>query len=81
MTSIKKRLNRIKNNPKNIRFGELVSLLESYGFYEARSKVSHRIFVHPSWDGILTLQNIKGKAKPYQVKQAIKAIEEVKHEE
>ncbi|OCC16579.1 toxin HicA [Dissulfuribacter thermophilus] len=80
MTTYDKRLERIKRNPKDVKFTDLVSILLHYGFVEVRSKGSHRIFKHPSWNGILTLQEIRGKAKPYQVRQAIKAIEEVKHE-
>lgn len=80
MTRILKRLKKIERNPNSVRFHELISIIESYGFTQTRSKGSHKIFEHPFWDGILTLQEVKGKAKPYQVKQAIKAIKEVINE-
>ena len=38
-------------------------------------KGSHKVFTHPLWNGRLTMQSVKGKAKSYQVRQALKAIE------
>ena len=36
---------------------------------------SHHIFVHPNIPELLNLQNVKGKAKAYQVKQLLQLIE------
>ena len=40
-----------------------------------KGKGSHFIFTRPGVDELLNFQNIKGKAKPYQVKQLINIIE------
>jgi len=72
-----KRLEKIRRNPRNVKFRELVSLLQAFGFTLERISGSHYIFTHPAWDGILNIQDRKGEAKPYQVRQAVRAIEEV----
>jgi len=36
---------------------------------------SHHIFLHPDLPELVNLQNVKGKAKPYQIKQLLKIIE------
>lgn len=77
MSSKWKRLERLKRNPRNVKLRDLVSLLKAFGFSLERVTGSHHIFTHPKWDGILNIQDRGGEAKPYQVRQAIKAIEEV----
>ncbi len=52
----------------NIDFSEFRRLVELFGFKE-RIKGSHHIFTKEGVDEILNLQESKGKAKPYQVKQ------------
>jgi len=36
---------------------------------------SHHIYMHPDIPKLINLQNIDGKAKPYQVKQLLQLIE------
>ncbi len=36
---------------------------------------SHHIFIHSNIPELLNLQNVKGKAKPYQIKQLLQLIE------
>jgi len=38
---------------------------------------SHKVFTHPQWDGRLTMQEHRGKAKAYQIRQALRAIKEI----
>ena len=40
-----------------------------------RIKGSHHIFTHQSISELLNLQNVKGKVKPYQIKQLLQLIE------
>jgi predicted RNA binding protein YcfA (HicA-like mRNA interferase family) len=61
---------------KNIRFTEVVALAEGYGFSLTRISGSHHIFSHPQVSELLNLQPVKGKAKPYQVRQLILLAEE-----
>jgi len=65
----------LKENPKNVRFEELCRAAELFGFKFRGGKGSHRIFVREGIREMLNLQNVKGKAKPYQVRQFIKIIE------
>lgn len=53
----------------NIVFGELCSLLRTFGFTE-RIKGDHHIFMRQEIAEIINLQPLRnGKAKPYQVRQ------------
>ena len=64
--------------PTNIRFQDLAAICEHY-FGEARDSGSHKIFKTP-WpdDPRVNIQRgADGKAKPYQVRQVLKAIEEL----
>jgi len=76
MTTIHDIIERMKQNPKGIRFHDLCKVCDSY-FGEARmSASSHRIYKTP-WKGDprVNIQNNHGKAKAYQVKQVLMAIE------
>ncbi len=73
---IKKKLfNKLLSGSKNIRFLEATACAESFGFCLDRINGSHHIFVHQDIPELLNLQNVKGKAKPYQVRQVLKALE------
>ena len=64
-----------------IRFADLCRVCDNY-FGRARQKgSSHWIYKTP-WRGDprVNIQNAKGKAKAYQVKQVLKAIERMEHE-
>ena len=45
------------------------------GFRLDRISGGHHIFLHPDLPELINLQNVKGKAKPYQIKQLLKIIE------
>lgn len=65
----------IKYNPKDVRFERICNIAESFGFRFRGGKGSHRIYVREGIKELLNFQSVKGKAKPYQVKQFIKIIE------
>jgi len=46
-----------------------------FGFRLDRINGSHYIFEHPDLAGLINLQDVKGKAKQYQVKQLLRFIE------
>ena len=50
--------------------------MEAFGFALARVSGSHHIFERSGIPELVNLQSRKGKAKPYQVKQFLKLIEE-----
>lgn len=60
---------------RNIRFGEMVTLVEAFGFRLSRISGSHHIYVHPDVRELVNLQEIGGKVKPYQVRQFIRLVE------
>ena len=68
----------MRKNPKNIRFQDLCKVCDYY-FGEPRQKgSSHRIYKTP-WPGDprVNIQNHKGMAKAYQVRQVLKAIDKL----
>jgi len=75
MTKKKDIYQRLKNNPKNVRFEELCKAAEIFGFKFRGGKGSHRVYVREGIKEILNFQNVKGKAKPYQVRQLLKVID------
>ncbi len=81
MGKIKDILKQLKNNPTSIRFTELCKVCEHYFGEAQQSGSSHRIYKTP-WQGDprVNIQNSKGKAKAYQVKQVLKAIERLEVE-
>ena len=75
MADIEDILKQMKRRPKGIRFNDLSKVCE-YFFGEPRqSGSSHKVFKTP-WQGDprVNIQNAKGKAKPYQVRQVLQAI-------
>ena len=77
MDGIEKIIDQMKQNPKGVRFNDLKKVcLHFFGNPRQRGS-SHCVFKTP-WPGDprVNIQNHKGKAKPYQVKQVLLAIEQ-----
>jgi hypothetical protein len=58
-------------SPANLRFEEACALARAFGFHLSRKSGSHHIFAHENIPELLNLQEVGGKAKPYQVKQLL----------
>jgi hypothetical protein len=75
-------LAQMKRNPRDVRFADLCKVCERYFGKPRKSTTSHRVYKTP-WQGDprINIQNHKGKAKAYQVKQVLLALEklEVSH--
>jgi len=71
----RKLLKKAAANPKGLRFGELTVLVEAFGFRLARTSGSHHIFEHPQVPELVNIQDRKGKAKAYQVRQFLDLVE------
>lgn len=71
-------ITKMQANPKNIRFSELAKVCDSFFGKPRQSGTSHRIYKTP-WlgDPRINIQNSKGKAKAYQVKQVLLAIDKL----
>jgi len=70
-----KRLERFRQNPKNIRYEELESLLLYLGFKKRQSSGSHSVFTYPGHEPI-TIPVKKPFVKPEYVKLAVRTIDE-----
>ena len=68
-------LQKILAGSKNIRFSDMVNLVQGFGFNLSRTDGSHHIFVRPDIPELVNLQNFKGQAKPYQIRQFLKLVE------
>jgi hypothetical protein len=78
MTKIDGILAQMKQNPKNVRFDDLCKVCENFFGKPRKSASSHRIYRTP-WRGDprINIQNYKGKAKAYQAKQVLLALEKL----
>jgi len=78
MTQIKKILAELKNNPQNVNFTDLVKVCIHYFGEPRQQRTSHCVYKMP-WGGDprVNIQSDKGKAKPYQVRQVLDAIEKL----
>jgi predicted RNA binding protein YcfA (HicA-like mRNA interferase family) len=77
MTKKAKLLERIRNNPKDVKFNEVQQLLEYVGFSERQPKggSSHYIYYHEMLDRIVTLTKGTKRLPEYQVKDALRAMQ------
>lgn len=71
----RKLLEKALSGSKNIAFTEIISLAEAFGFRLSRIRGSHHIFVLPDTTELLNLQDVDGKAKPYQIRQMLRIVE------
>jgi hypothetical protein len=82
MASLTEILVKMRDNPAGIRFVDLCRVCDHYFGQARQASGSHRVYKTP-WTGDprVNIQNSKGQAKAYQVKQVLKAIErlEVEH--
>lgn len=58
----------------NVDFEDLVRLVVALGFQEVGGRGSHRVFARPDVRELLNLQENKGQAKPYQVRQVVAVV-------
>lgn len=61
----------------NVPYQDMVSLVEGFGFRLVRTSGSHHIFRHPVAGAKLNLQPYRGQAKPYQIRQFLKLVEQL----
>ncbi len=72
----RKLLHRLSQSQTNVKFDDLIRLALALGFRLDRTAGSHHILVHPDIRELLNLQDFGGEAKPYQVRQLLKLVEE-----
>ena len=82
MENLAQKLTQFKSNPKDVKFSELCKVCGVYFGKPRQSGSSRRVNKTP-WQGNLrvNIQNSKGKAKAYQARQVLKAIERMEIED
>jgi hypothetical protein len=78
MAKIEDLLLQMKRNPKGIRYTDLCKECDHYFGIARQTSSSHRIYKTP-WQGDprINIQQSKGKAKAYQVKHVLMAIQKL----
>ena len=71
----RKLLAKALSGTKNLRFEDAATLVKAFGFRPSRIKGSHHIFVHSKVRELVNLQDVGGKAKPYQIRQLLEIVE------
>ena len=75
MATMKDIFAQMMRSPKGVRFNDLCKVCDHYFGEPRQSGSSHKVYKTP-WlgDPRVNIQNSKGKAKPYQVRQVLQAI-------
>ena len=78
MTALSKILDLMRREPANVRFNDLRKVCEAYFGKPRQTGTSHAIFKTPwAGDPRINIQDQKGKAKAYQVRQVLLAIDKL----
>jgi hypothetical protein len=72
----------MRRNPRGVRFSDLCRVCDALFGSPRQGGTSHRVYATP-WQGDprVNIQNRKGKARAYQVRQVLKAIERLESED
>ncbi len=78
MPSVEKIIQQMRDQPAAVRFADLKKVCDAY-FGKPRQTGSSHVIYKTRWPGDprVNIQNAKGKAKPYQVRQILWAIEQL----
>jgi len=81
MSRLEDILAQMKRNPKDVRFSDLCKVCDHYFGKPRQGGSSHRVYRTP-WQGDprVNIQSKKGKARAYQVRQVLMAIERLEFE-
>ena len=79
MSTVAKLLDKARREPANIRFVDLLKICEEFFGAARQASGSHVIFKTP-WPGDprINIQDDKGRAKAYQVRQVLEAIDKIR---
>lgn len=65
----------LTGHQRNVSFRDLSALVSAFGFVLARIEGSHHIYQHAKLAEQLNLQDVRGEAKPYQIRQLLRLVE------
>ena len=71
----RKILQKILDGSKNIKFSDMIKLVEGFGFKLSRTDGSHHIFSRADIPELVNIQSVNGQVKPYQIRQFLKLVE------
>ncbi|CAG9168158.1 toxin HicA [Cupriavidus pinatubonensis] len=76
MTDTEKTLDQMRRDPQSVKFKDLVKVCKEHFGEPRQDGTSHKVFKTP-WPGDprVNIQDKNGMAKPYQVRQVLKAID------
>ena len=78
MAKIEDIVSDMRASPVNMRFSDLSKVCQHYFGEPRQNSTNHRVYKMPwAGDPRVNIQNQKGKAKVYQVKQVLKAIDKL----
>ena len=78
MANVNKILAQMRHEPANVAFGDLKKVCIACFGAARQDGSSHAVFKTPRpGDPRINIQNSKGEAKPYQVRQVLQAIEKL----
>lgn len=72
---MEKLIRAMRNNPSDVRFDDICKVAELIGFRLRGQAGSHRTFAREGEPVLLNFQDVKGKAKPYQVRQLLDMVD------
>lgn len=75
MAKLQKKIDKIRNNPRNVSREKLISVLYSLGYIDEGGKGGHTCFRHPLLPG--QKLTIPGFVLEYVVKQVLNSIDEL----
>jgi hypothetical protein len=76
VASVEKIVQGMRKSPQNVSYNDLLKVCEHHFGQPRQSGTSHAVFKMPwAGDPRVNIQNNKGKAKPYQVRQVLAAID------
>lgn len=82
MAKIAEIVARMRQNPGDVRFSELRRVCDFYFGQPRQRGTSHRVYKTPwAGDPRVNVQNEKGRARAYQVRQVLKAIDRLEEEQ
>ncbi len=80
MTKRQKQLEKIRNNPKNVRFEELDKLLHEFGFTRRQPRSGSSNFIYVRDKLRLTIPMNRPHLREVYVKSVVKLLDEIENE-
>ncbi len=65
----------LTGSTQNVAFIDMVNLVKGFGFQLVRISGSHHIFSRAGIPDLINIQNVDGRAKPYQIRQFLRLVE------